>query len=260
MESVRLHHWLSRLFGFHRANNDLQPGLTTQRLAVDNGIDRRKAARIHYPEQGALGDLPEIHYLGHPMRIHDISLGGTCLIDDLDFLQGNAGNNITLDLVWRDLSVPQACLIVAVGFNKRHIRFLDLDTQSYVRLTLLLKPGYLGMRMRRLNLDGAHHIQVGAEEMWVGTSGEAITAFPRIDANFPLGEITLYGRTVLIYEKAPPLYKQQYSDGLPGQRIREALLHDLLIFAVNVRNPTETLKELINCLTDAYLDYQRNRQ
>ncbi|MCB0365631.1 MAG: hypothetical protein H6624_04360 [Bdellovibrionaceae bacterium] len=260
MEGIRLHNWISRILGLYKNNEVLSPKLTTQRLAAENSLDRRKAARIHYPEHGAVGNLPEIHFEGKPMRIYDISLGGTCLIDDLDYLQSTAGNTITLDLVWKDKVIPQPSLIVAAGFDKRHIRFLDLDTQSYVRLNLLLKPGYLGLRMRKIPMDDAKHLQVGAEEMWVGISGEAITLFPNMEKNLPIGEITLYGHSVLVYADAPPVYKFQSRDGLPGQRIREQLLHDLLIFAVNIKNPSERMMDLIYCLTDAHKEHERRKE
>ena len=242
MEGIRFHNWLSRLLGLVNPKEVIAPRVTTQRLAA---------------ESGAVGNLPEIHYQGNPMRIYDISLGGTCLIDDLDYLQSTAGNTVVLDLVWKDKIIAQPSLIVAAGYDKRHIRFLDLDTQSYVRLNLLLKPGFLGLRLRRIHLGEAKHLDIGAQEVWVGISGEAVTLFPDLGPNLPIAEATLYGQSALIYENAPPVYKHQSKNGLPGQRIREDLLHDLLIFTVNIKNPTDRLKDLVFALADAHREYER---
>lgn len=237
-----------------------KPKISTQSLATDNSLDRRRTARVQYPEFGNIETLPKVRFEGRPIKVQDISLGGICLIDSFDCLRSTVGNEIYLELVWSDGVIAQRSLIVAAGYDKRHLRFLDLDSKSFVRLNLLLKPGFLGLKMRKILAKEADHLNIGTHEMWVGMTGEALTIFPGTDLNMPLAEVSIYGTRIFLYRHGSPVYCVKTKDTIPGQRIREALLYDLLIFVSNIRSQSQGLKNLLVNLTEALQEYQRIRE
>lgn len=260
MEYIRLHSWISRFLDIFNTDEFEKPKISTQSLATDNSLDRRRAARVQYPELGNIETLPKVRFEGRPIKVQDISLGGICLIDSFDYLRSTVGNEIDLELVWADGVITQRSLIVAAGYDKRHLRFLDLDSKSFVRLNLLLKPGFLGLKMRKILAKEAAHLDIGTHEMWVGITGEALTIFPGTDLNMPLAEVSIYGTRIFLYRHGSPVYCVKTKDTIPGQRIRESLLYDLLIFVSNIRSQSPRLKSLVINLAEALQEYQRIRE
>lgn len=257
MEKIKLHAWLSRLLVLARGD-ELDVGKSsTARLATENAMDRRRTARVLYPEIGQIGELPAIFFEGKALKIQDLSLAGTCLVDPFDYLQSTAGNVVNLDLKWSDsLVTHQPSLIVAAGNDKRHIRFIDLDVKSFVRLNLLLRPGFLGLKMRKIMDKGSPHIHLGAHEVWVGMTGEALTLFPIIGDHTPLAEITIDGQVILLYQTGAPVYRNKTDQGLPGQRIKESLLNQLVLFVTNIKSNSHHINILRTALDQAYHEYQ----
>lgn len=260
MEYIRLHGWLSRLLDMFSADEYEKSKISTQFLATENSLDRRRTARVQYPESGNIETLPKIRFEGKPIKVLDISLGGICLIDSFDSLGSTVGNEIDLELVWKDGVAIQRSLIVAAGYDKRHLRFLNLDSKSFVRLNLLLKPGFLGLKMRKISVKDASHLDIGTHEMWIGMTGEALTIFPGSDLNMPLAEISIYGTRILLYRHGPPVYCVKSKDTIPGQRIKQALLYDLLVFVSNIRSQSQGLKNLLANLAEAIQEYQRLKE
>lgn len=260
MEYIRLHSWLSRLLDIFSTDEYEKSKISTQSLATENSLDRRRTARVQYPEFGNVETLPKIRFEGRPIKVQDISLGGICLIDSFDSLRSTVGNEIDLELVWTDGVAMQRSLIVAAGYDKRHLRFLDLDSKSFVRLNLLLKPGFLGLKMRKILAKDAAHLDIGTHEMWVGMTGEALTIFPGTDLNMPLAEVSIFGTRIFLYRHGAPVYCVKSKDTIPGQRIKESLLYDLLIFVSNIRSQSQGLKNLLVNLTEAIQEYQRLKE
>lgn len=255
MEDVKIQNWLSRLLGLITISEFRAEKSTIPKMAAANALDRRKTARVQYPEDLSIENFPLIFFEGKPIKIQDISLGGTCLIDEFDYLQSTAGNVVNLELVWPDFVKVQPSVIIAAGYTKRHLRFLNLDPSCFVRLNVLLKPGYLGLRMRKIYTPTSRLINSGVSEMWAGLTGESISIFPYINDYLPIAEISLFGVNVDIFPESVPVYRAGSSEFMPGQRISLEFLQNLLIFLLNIQSPSEAISKLVEILSKVHRKY-----
>lgn len=218
-----------------------------QRLALNNAINRRRNTRILYPHIGAVGGLPRVVIQHRDVRTADISLGGLCLIDDTNEIGETVGQEIPIRLIWDDLEILQTGVVVGVNLDRRHIQFQKPHPEIFVRLNVLLKPGFIGSRMRKVPLASSI-IQFEATELWLSATGESVLFHDEnIDKNAPV-DITLLESSTRVHRDTIPVYLDRGAQHLPGQRVTQRFLSDLIMMLANIKNPSHRILNLIETL------------
>jgi hypothetical protein len=206
-----------------------------QKIVNFNSLNKRKNIRMKYPHFGAFGPFPKVTYKDHEMIVTNISVGGLMIIDDTEKFGAAVGEAIYLDLKWDDLTVKTRCRIVGVNLHRRHIQFVDFNAQSFLKISKLVKPGYLGGRFHRVRDDLG---QIAAVELWVGPSSESLV-FPKIGA---FAELTLSGEKVMFNKDRKACFATSQNP------IPVEMLSDLLIIIANLPEHTDKVKELLELI------------
>jgi hypothetical protein len=221
---------------------------TAQRLVQANALNRRRNTRIQYSHIGAVGDLPRVFYGADEMVVGNISTGGLLIIDDNEKLGHQAGEITTVRLIWSNLTVSTKAKVVGAQFQRRHVQFVDFNPAAFVRISKLIKPGFLGSRFRCVKDDAQ---LLTSPEVWIGPAGESLT-FPRSDQSATPEVIFFDGQRSM---RLKPYAWPEAMEG--GQPLSESNVSDLMITLANFPQPTLRIKTLIEDLHEVYLERQR---
>jgi hypothetical protein len=196
------------------------------------GVERRHAPRIRFPDYEC-HIHPIIEAGGTKLRIHDISVGGCCLIDPHEILGLEIGNEINLTLHWHDGSETIRARIVARVDDKRHIQFLNLRQERVELLKFLIEPATRGALVHRhAALKSGPALQ--AREIWSSFQGDSVTVEDHVHR---LAQICLFGVEYTLFKSAWPVKE----DRIPLTR-QEVV--SLILFLANVNHPSPLLNEL----------------
>lgn len=220
-----------------------------QKMAAESGINRRKNARILYPNTNFSAKLPQIIYNSQPEKAVDISLGGVCLLNDKNQFGLEIGETVELAFRWlneKDMNLNAK--IVGQSYNKVHFQFQDLATDIYVKLSINLKSGMVGRKFQQSMLNENVAIQADYTELWVGLNSERLVFYNNETC---YAELSYFGTTVRFYkDKKPEMFNKQGDPMEFGGKH----LSDSLILLANIPSPSKAVKELISILEnfDAY--------
>lgn len=220
---------------------------SAQSLATMNSLNRRKNTRIKYSHLGAVGDLPKVYYQGDEMIVGNISTGGLLLVDDTEVLGNSVGAVIQLTLKWPDTQIETKGRIVGAQLQRRHIQFVDFNALAFVRISKLIKFGFLGSRFHRVK---DNHAMLDAEELWVGPTGESL-CFPRINTT-EIATLNYQNHALVIERKRKPFWRHNKTD------IDHNHLGEILVLLSNFPLPTPLIKDLIERL-QMYFDMREEK-
>lgn len=214
-----------------------------QSYAAQLGIERRQSVRVRYPTQ-YLTSLPSVFFDGHAIRVHDMSVGGTCLIDEDDFLGPNAGIELDLRMIWPDGERTVRARIVSRVHNRRHIQFVNLPQDLIATIKAAIAPGVLGITMKPLVDLGETHLSIHAHEVWTSLNGECLTF---LDDVHVAAELYLDGKNFKFLRDAWPVDKEN----LPASPKE---VEHILVFLENIPQPTKALTDLKAQLQTLYFE------
>lgn len=217
---------------------ELQNNTSAQKLATMNALNRRKNTRIRYPHIGAVADLPKVYYRGEEMIVSNVSTGGLLIIDDTELLGNAVGSVIHLELHWPDTKISAQSRVVSAQLQRRHIQFVDFNATAFVRISKMIKPGFLGSRFHRVHDNNS---MLDADELWVGPTGESLL-FPRQASNSHLANLTMANQTLVIEKNNRPYWQDT------NQVVDRHTLGDILILLSNFPEPTTLVKNLVEKL------------
>jgi hypothetical protein len=196
------------------------------------GVERRHAPRIRFPDYEC-----HIHPIaeagGTKLRIHDISVGGCCLVDPLEILGLEIGNEINLTLHWLDGAETIRARIVARVEHKRHIQFLNLRQERVELLKFLIEPATRGAFVHK-HAATKSGPALQAREIWSSFQGDSITIEDHVHR---LAEISLFGVQYTLFRNAWPV--KDNSIPLSRQEVTS-----IILFLANVNHPSPLLNEL----------------
>lgn len=222
-----------------------------EKLATKSAINRRRNTRVRYPHIGAVGELPQVFKEGQIVSVRDISTGGLCIFDYDNIFSKTVGEEFDLKLRWQDSEDNIHCQLVGYTDERLHIQFKNINTKSQVRLSMILKPGFLGTKF---HMVPNFKEKLDADEMWIGPTGEWLT-FYKTHFNEKLenyGEMN-YGRVCLSLSRStPPRYNESSQKFTKGQLASKTIINELLIVLSNFQSPTIRVKELIENLSQQY--------
>lgn len=212
-----------------------------QSYAQKLGIERRQSVRVRYPEP-YLSRLPSVFFESHKLRVHDMSVGGCCLLDPHEYLGPNAGNDVQLRLIWPEQEKFIRARIVAYVHVRRHIQFLDLQPELVQAIKVALAPGVLGLTMKPLIEPERHHVALHASEVWTSLNGETL-AF--LDDIHIAADLHLDGKDFRFPRNSWPVT----TGNAPVTPLE---FENILVFLENVPQPSQTLTNLKNQLHTLY--------
>ncbi|NJM10178.1 MAG: PilZ domain-containing protein [Bdellovibrionaceae bacterium] len=169
------------------------------------------------------------------LKVHDISVGGCCLLDSTEILGPSVGNDVHLVLRWPDGPVSVHGRIVSRVDHKRHIQFLNLPTARMEELKKAIAPAALGFNVRPTMKTVEHGPTIQAREMWSSLQGDTVIIEDHVHR---LAHITLNGIQFTLYKHAWPVKDVS----TPLTRIE---LAHLILFLCNIPQPSELLSALI---------------
>jgi hypothetical protein len=237
--------WQKLRAWWHNLNFNRHPEMqaeTIQKIVTVNALNRRKNTRIKYSHMGAVGNLPRVYLNDDEMNIGNISTGGLLIVDDSGRLGETVGEIINLELRWPDMNAKLRARIVGANLHRRHIQFVDFNPNVFVRISQLIKSGFLGSKFFKVDTSRSN---VAAEELWIGPTNESLV-FHRQGQNLPLAELHVNGE---IYEFQPGQLPTVKSSGQP---IMSGVLSELLVLLANLRDPTHNVRNLIERLQALY--------
>ncbi len=169
------------------------------------------------------------------MRIHDISVGGCCLIDPHEAMGAQIGNEILLRMYWADGHDDVRARLAARVDHRRHLQFLDLKQERVEQLKFLIEPGTRGSQVRQHAAEAAASGPVlQAREIWSSYHGDNVIIEDHVHR---LAQIGLYGVQYSLYRNAWPV-----RDGNVPLSRQEVV--NLILFLCNINQQSALLKEL----------------
>jgi hypothetical protein len=174
-----------------------------------------------------------------------------CLVDNKALLKEQIGRRYLLTLSWKGYETEQEAIMVGVNLSHRHMRFENLDPEALVRLSHLLRPGYIGSHFHRVLQDVHSPLELGVEEMWVGPTGETILFYPEEKSKQmlgALGEVRMDSIGALFFDRPSIVYKDQGQGHMKGQRVTTGYLQNLMVCLCNIKSPTPNIHRLLNLL------------
>lgn len=197
------------------------------------GVERRQHLRVLLP-QATCAILPQASFEGAPLNMHDISVGGCCLLDPSEILGPNVGNDLQLGLLWHDGYFKVHARIVARVDHKRHIQFLDLAADR----ADLIRSGIVSGALAQAVMQNAQFPDDGpvleAREVWSSLNGDSVI----LEDHFHrLARVMLQETEIALYRDAWPM-----KDG--AKPISRLEMDHLLLFLCNIPLPSKPLQEL----------------
>jgi hypothetical protein len=215
---------------------------SVQAYAAQLGVERRRQARILYPHHN-LNLLPSVFFGTRSLRVHDLSVGGACLIDKEDFMGPNAGHDLELRLIWPECERVVRCRMVSRVDTRRHIQFLDLEGERVEAINSAINPGVLGQSMRITQLT-SREPRLEARELWTSVNGDALSFADDVHV---IAELTFAGQTFRLLKEAWPL-----DSGNQPASPRD--VERMLIFLFNFPRPSESVNTLKQQLQSFYFE------
>jgi hypothetical protein len=242
--------WRNVLF----SNGHEMQAETIQKIVTVNALNRRKNTRIKYSHIGAVGNLPKIFFNGDEMNIGNVSTGGLLIIDDTGRLGETVGETITLELRWADTTINLRSRVVGANLHRRHIQFVDFNPTVFVRISALIKPGFLGSKFFKVDTQRAN---IAATELWIGPTNESLVFHKPgsgpTGAPLPYAELHVNGENYEFNLGQLPKIKST------GQIIPSGMLSELLVLLCNLRDPTEKVRDLIERNQALYQNPQKRQ-
>jgi hypothetical protein len=208
---------------------------TVHTLARELGVERRVNVRVRYPLV-TTGPLPAIFVADAPIRVHDISIGGCCLLDVHERLGITAGETIPLELVWSDSDrlLVNSRLVGSVDL-RRHMQFLDLPPSRLEALKKAMQAGVEGLGLRIMVNTENSAIPIEALEIYSSLSGDSLVLESDI---YRVGSVVRNGQTIVLYRNGRPHYEN-----------KKPLTHtdflELILFIANLPSRSRALDELL---------------
>ena len=201
-------------------------------LANQVGVERRQNFRINYPDRGALGELPNVTFAGHPLKIANISSGGCCILDPDEVLGPAIGQEVTLIFHWdKDSHDVRSRIVSRIG-ARRHIQFIQFSEKNQSRIRKHIEAAFRGSALRRVDSTSSARLTMEACEIWVSRLEDGVTLF---DHPHLLGSVLFRSQEYLCYRRAYPVYGNDRKRMVPPE-----LYETLILFLANVPNPTPT--------------------
>lgn len=222
--------------GKGRAGRLEQPSI--QQLAKNLGIERRLSPRVRYPLT-ILELLPSIHSAEVSLTVQDLSMGGCCLIDPKEVLGPSIGNEIHLQVRWENQFVDVNARVVSRVDHRRHIQFLNLSEGWQKRIRSAIEPGVRGASLRKALDTTTLGPTLDAKEVWSAATEDCLILCNDVHRR---ASFNVCGNGYNLFYEAWPTNKD-------GQSINRGEFEGLLLFLVNVAQPTQLIKELIQDLT-----------
>lgn len=208
-----------------------------QDLAKKLGIERRLNVRVRSPLV-PLDLLPRIRSGSKTLRLHDLSIGGCCLVDYDEVLGPSVGTEVQLNLEWCNKVTPVRSRIISRVDHKRHIQFTDLPSEMVPRIRRAMESGVRGSTVRP-NLPATFQgPTLEAQEVWISSQGDSLTF--RSDL-LVRAEFSIQDLLFKVYVEAWPSDKN-------GKPVDREQLEDILLFLVNIPTPSRLVKELLEDL------------
>ncbi len=240
--------------GWLRANflatglEDLQ-AKSIQKIVTTNALNRRKNTRIRYSHIGAVGDLPRVFLQNDELNVGNISTGGVLVVDDTGRLGNSVGDLLNIELRWPDTTVKVRSRLVGANLHRRHLQFVDFNANIFVRVSQLIKSGFLGSKFHKVD---THNSNVVAEELWIGPTSESLV-FHRRAENFPVAELQMNGDVYEFHPGQLPVVKKT------GQVTSAKMLSEILVLLANIKDPSHNVRDLIERLQSIYHKPQHMR-
>lgn len=212
-----------------------------QNYAHQLGIERRQSVRVRYPEP-YLSRLPSVFFGEHKLQVHDMSVGGCCLMDPREYLGPNAGNEVELRLIWPEGEKNIRARIVAYVHVRRHVQFLDMAPDLIQVIKDALAPGVLGLTMKPLIEPDRHHLALHASEVWTSLNGETLSFLDDIHI---AAELHLDGKDYRFARDSWPVTPA-------NQPATPKEFENILVFLENVPQPSAAVIALKNQLHTLY--------
>jgi hypothetical protein len=205
-----------------------------RRLAKRLGVERRYSPRVLCPKiPTAL--LPAISFENRHFEVHNISVGGCCLLDPNGYLGPAVGHDVHLVLRWFDGSaVSVHSRIVSRVDHRRHIQFLNLPRERVKLIEQAIVPGILGEGMRVVYTGDVGGPLMQAREAWNSLKGDSLVITDHVHR---LAQITMNGQTFEVFKEAWP-----QKDSKP---LTEVEFANLILFLNNIPQPTDLLEAFI---------------
>ncbi len=204
-------------------------------LAGRLGVERRYAARIRCP-QVLCPILPSAFFQGVPLKIHDISIGGCCLLDPNQVLGPSVGTDVHLVLRWPDGGVSVHGRIVSRVDNKRHLQFLNLPKARAEALKTAIVFGTKAQSLRSALATVDQGPSLQAREIWSSVHGDSVIIEDHVHR---LAQISIADAHYTFYKHAWPV-------NAAGAPLTRTELAGLVVFLCNIPQPTELLQALIS--------------
>ena len=223
------------MFWRKRKPQEMKPAESLVQLATKLGVERRLNVRVKYPPH-MLCKLPEVFYSKQPLKVHDISVGGCCVLDPLLLLGPEVGHDIELEMHWPTGIEYVKARIVSRVDHRRHMQFLNLSKNRQVFLTKAITAGVRGLSLRH---HGFHHrttVEVQAREMWSSPFGDSVVLENGVHR---IAQIHLLNELFHVFRDAWP-------QKVPGGRSNRSDFEHLILFLSNIPQPSSQLKHLIN--------------
>jgi hypothetical protein len=213
---------------------DAQIPAPVNHLAGQLGVERRYAVRILYP-QNYCTLLPTVYFNGSSLKVHDISVGGCCLLDPGEVLGASVGNDVHLVLRWKDGGISVHGRIVSRVDHNRHIQFSNLPKARAEELKIAISFGTRAQTVRSSMETVEQGPALQAREIWSSVHGDSVIIEDHIHR---LAQITISGALYTLYKHAWPV--KAVSTPLTRDE-----LAGLIVFLCNIPQPTELLSALV---------------
>ena len=231
------------MFWRRKKNHTADSVYMVQNYASQLGIERRRNVRIQYPNQN-LTSLPSIFFGGRSIRIYDLSAGGVCLIDKEDHLGPLAGQDLELRLIWPECERVVQCRMVSRVDVRRHIQFMDLESERVTAIKTAIAPGVIGQTMKPLVHNNKNSVtQLHAKEVWSSTKGDSLSFSQDIHIT---ADLMLDGKSFRFMKDSWPM-----TDNRPASP-RE--VESILIFLVNFPRPSPAVAQMQSQLQTLYFE------
>lgn len=214
-----------------------------QNLASRLGVERRANSRVLYPEL-TTATLPSVSFNRNPLRVHDLSVGGCCLIDLYETLGSGVGHELTLSLHFGDGVEEVRSRLVGSINDRRHLQFLDLRPERREQLKALMSFGILGMGLKAGLKVVDHGPALAARELWSSMAGDALIVE---DGVHRLAQAEIAGQIYYFYRAAWPVDHNL-------KVVPESALNNLILFLANINYRSEALRNLLRQLEDLALE------
>lgn len=218
-------------------NEDSNLQVLAQRL----GVERRRSARVLYPRD-ATSPLPAISVLAGSFQVHDISMGGCCLLDPAEILGNEIGQELDLQLSLGGSQVSVRCRLVGRVYDRRHIQFLNAPPDFLARMSAIMKSGIRGQSVRRTLAADGRGPSLAAKEIWNSLAGDALVLTDDIHLQ---AQVVIESESFEIYRDAWPMTTK-------NRPVTREELFTLLLFIANIPQPSPSVSKTLRSLEEIY--------